>query len=397
MNGRWQILALLFAVRLSMAFQFEAVAALPSAYVERFAVDLADLGILIGLYLSPGILLAIPGAGIGRRFGDKRAVLAGLALMATGGLVMVLSPGWSGQFAGRVIAGTGGILLNVLMTKMVADWFDRRELATAMAIFVNSWPAGIALALLVLPRIEATAGLDGAQWFAVAFAVAGFLALLAGYRSPGTSRSSAVVPPASAASSGSVHGWPAGATLAAVVAAATIWGLFNAALAMIFSFGPALLAEQGMAPARSSSMTSVTLWVVVVSVPLGGLIADRLQRPNAVMIASFLLFAAGLLEAGRSEPSLLVFMILGFVAGLPAGPIMSLPAKVLSAGDRALGMGVFFTVFYISAFIAPIVAGGIANMAGTARATFDLGAIMLIACLPVLALFHRLARQQQAR
>ena len=64
---------------------------------------------------------------------------------------MAFGGSWSWQVAGRLIAGTGGVLLNVQMTKMVADWFAGKEIATAMAIFVNSWPAGVALSLLTLP------------------------------------------------------------------------------------------------------------------------------------------------------------------------------------------------------------------------------------------------------
>jgi len=44
---------------------------------------------------------------------------------------------WTVQIAGRLVAGAGVVLLNVQMTKMVADWFAGREIATAMAIFVK--------------------------------------------------------------------------------------------------------------------------------------------------------------------------------------------------------------------------------------------------------------------
>lgn len=57
--------------------------------------------------------------------------------------------------AGRVVAGTGGVILNVVMSKMVVGWFVDREISTAMAIFINSWPVGIAVALVVLPLLAA--------------------------------------------------------------------------------------------------------------------------------------------------------------------------------------------------------------------------------------------------
>ena len=144
---RWLILAVLFLARTAMAFQFQSVAAISPVVMNQFGVGLTDIGLLISLYLAPGIVVALPGGEIGRRYGDKSAVLLGLALMICGGLMMVFASIWPCQLAGRLLAGVGGVLLNVLMSKMVADWFAGKEIATAMAIFVNSWPVGIALAL----------------------------------------------------------------------------------------------------------------------------------------------------------------------------------------------------------------------------------------------------------
>jgi MFS family permease len=184
MINRWNALALLFTVRLAMAFQFQAVAALAPSIMHTYGIGVGDIGLLIGLYLSPGILLAIPGGTIGRRFGDKQAVLAGLVLMTAGGLLMVLLDGWWPQVAGRILAGIGGVILNVLMSKMITDRFAGREIATAMGIFVNSWPVGIALALVILPWIDAFFGLSAAMLAVAGFAFIGALLLAVFYQNP---------------------------------------------------------------------------------------------------------------------------------------------------------------------------------------------------------------------
>src|ERR1700726_1334985 len=95
LRNRWFVLAVLFVVRLTMAFQFQSVAAVAPLLGQAFGVGLADIGMLIGLYFAPGIALALPGAAIGQRFGDKRTVLVALLLMLIGGLAMALSPSWS--------------------------------------------------------------------------------------------------------------------------------------------------------------------------------------------------------------------------------------------------------------------------------------------------------------
>ena len=83
MAVRWWVLALLFLVRTTMAFQFQAVGALSPAFQEAFAVGIADIGVLVGLYFTPGLFLAAPGGALGRRFGDlqRATVLARLTAM----------------------------------------------------------------------------------------------------------------------------------------------------------------------------------------------------------------------------------------------------------------------------------------------------------------------------
>src|SRR6266480_6697188 len=107
---------------MAMAFQFQSVAAVAPLLGPKFGVSLADIGLLIGLYFTPGVALALPGGAIGQRFGDRVTVLAALALMLIGGLAMALSDLWSAQIAGRLVAGGCGVLLNVQMSNLVTDY-----------------------------------------------------------------------------------------------------------------------------------------------------------------------------------------------------------------------------------------------------------------------------------
>lgn len=385
MPERWRILVLLFTVRTTMAFQFQTVGALGPLVRQSFDIGLPDLGLLIGLYLSPGLVLAMPAGGIGRRFGDKRCVMAGLALMAAGGLIMALIPDWSAQIGGRLVAGFGGVLLNVLMTKMITDWFAGHEIATGMAIYINSWPFGIAVALLILPAIAARIGVQDVYLLATGGIGFGWL-LMFRYRS-----SAGVRPGGHAAAA------PTGRALAATLVAGLIWGLFNGAVSMIFSFGNAVLTERGWTLSAAGGATSLALWIGVLSVPLGGFLADRSGRPAAVLIAGCLGFAAMLAVAERIDAVIFAFTGLGIFWGLPAGAILGLPARVLTASTRAVGLGIFLTIFYLVAVTAPWLAGQVSAAMGTVRGAFDLGiAQLLLACL-LYPVFIRFARPLPAK
>lgn len=386
MAERWGILALLFAVRATMGFQYQAVAAVAPLVARDFGVGLADVGLLIGLYLAPGVAIALPGGALGRRFGDKATVLAGLALMLAGGVIMALAPGWAAQIGGRLLAGLGGVLLNVVMTKMVADWFAGREIASAMAIFVNSWPVGIALGLVVLPLVGSQAGLAAVHLLSAATVAAGAVALAMLYRSPPQAGAGVAV--------AGTGGLPAGRALVVVLVSGVIWSLYNVAFAMVFAFGPTLLVERGWSIAAAGSAVSIVMWLAILSVPAGGLLADWTKRHAAFIVAGGLLFAAGLVFATRTEATIAAFVALGIVCGLPAGAILSLPARVLEPATRSVGMGLFFTVFYAGMFIGPAIAGWLAARTGDAGIAFDVGAAVLLVAV---ALTIPAARAAHAR
>src|SRR3982074_3040137 len=233
-----------------MAFQFQSVAAVAPLLGHDFGVGLADIGILIGLYFTPGVAVELPGGAIGQRFGDKTTVLGALLLMLIGNLAMAYSDSWTGQIAGRLVGGAGGVLLNVQMTKMVADWFAGKEIATAMAIFVNSWPAGIALSLLTLPLIGTAYGVSAVYLAVAALIGLGLVLLAAAYRPPANSVTAAATS----------AGLDRNAAIA-VIAAGLIWGLYNVGFAMIFSFGPSMLVERGWSIAAAGSTISIVLWL----------------------------------------------------------------------------------------------------------------------------------------
>jgi MFS family permease len=380
LRNRWGILAVLFLVRGTMAFQFQSVAAVAPLLGRDFGVGLADIGILIGLYFAPGVALALPGGAIGQRFGDKATVLAALLLMLGGSVTMAFAGTWGLQIFGRLAAGAGGVILSVQLTKMLTDWFAGKEIATAMAIFVNSWPAGVAISLLVLPSIGTSYGVGAVHLGVVALIGCGVVLLAIAYRPPEDS------PVTSTASLRLDRN-----ATSAVIVAGLIWGLYNVGFAVIFSFGPSMLVERGWSIATAGSIISIVLWLAVASVPFGGFIADRTRRPELILVAGCIVFAILMLALPRSGAVILTVVALGLVCGQPAGPMMSLPARVLRPETRAIGMGVFFTVYYAAMMLGPVVGGACAKWAGSAAAAFDFGAAAILACPILLWGFNRIS------
>ena len=362
-----------------MAFQFQSVAAVAPLLDAKFGVSIADIGILIGLYFTPGVALSLPGGAITRKFGDKATVTVALLLMLTGQCVMLASDSWSWQIAGRLTAGGGGVLLNVLMSKMVTDWFAGREIATAMAIFVNSWPTGVGLSLLTLPAIGIAYGVSAVYLAVAALIVLGIVLLTIGYQGPSTA----------AAATATASRLDRNA-LAAIIVAGLIWGVFNIGFAMMFSFGPTMLVERGWSIAAAGSAISIVLWLAALGGFAGGFLADWTKRPQGVLAGACILFALLMLALTRSTMVIPIVIAIGAVSAMPSGPIMSLPARVLQPDTRAIGMGIFYTVYYGAMMLGPAVAGAIAKSAGSAAVACDFGAVMLLACPLLLLAFNRI-------
>ncbi len=147
-----------------------------------------------------------------------------------------------------------------------------------------------------------------------------------------------------------------------MIAAGLIWGLFNVGFAIIFSFGPTLLVERGWSITAAGSAISIVLWLAVFCVPVGGLLADRTKRPQTILAIGCIVFALLMVILPRSSAVIPIVVALGLVSGLPAGPIMSLPARVLQPETRAIGMGMFYTVYYAAMMLGPVIGGACGQM-----------------------------------
>jgi predicted MFS family arabinose efflux permease len=386
MNSRWLILGVLFVARTAMGFQYQTIGSVAPSLIGEFHIGFAEIGTLIGLYHIAGVFLSLPGGLIVRRVGDKTLCAAGLAAMALGGLIVALSHSYGIAFTGRLISGMGAILFNLVITKMTADWFARREIVLAMAIILSTWPFGIALGLFSQPRLTEAFGWRTVMLLAGGFCLLSMLLVTLCYRAP---------PDEALAAPSEALRFPPWRTIAPVVAAGVMWGAFNAGVVGYFSFVPVLLAERGgMTLAQSGALTSLALWVGMLSIPLGGYVAQGIRRP----VGTIVLFSGGaavaLASIASGAPPLFACIAFGLAIGPPPGVITSLPTRILSAADRAAGFGVFYTFHFLLQASGPAIAGWVHDSAGGGAAVY-FAAAMFVVPLPMLAVFEFLVRRGQ--
>src|SRR2546426_1065130 len=252
MANRWVALAIVFVTRTSMGYQFQSVASVGPLLVPELGLAWAQLGTLIGLYMLPGAFFALPGGVLGHRLGERRTVVGSLALMVAGGLVTAAAHGFITAAAGRLLSGIGAVLMNILLAKMVADWFADREMSTAMGVMLTSWPVGLGIATATLGPLATGASLGDA----------GFT-------------------------------------------------------------------------------VSLAIWLTMLSVPLGGLLSDRLGRPNVMIVAGSLVAALVTMLLPAITHSLLAFCLVGLAIGAPPGALMALLPKTVASERLATALGIY--------------------------------------------------------
>ncbi|SDZ56612.1 hypothetical protein SAMN05444004_12229 [Jannaschia faecimaris] len=146
---RWHILAMLFMARIGLALQFQTLGSVGDDLIVAFGLDYAGIGLLIGLFMVPGLFRARPVGFAGRFASDRVLAASGLCVLAIGGLISGAgAESWTIDL-GRVLAGCASIFNS-------PRWLLTGS-ANAMSILVMSWPFGIAM------------GQGGHAWLAEAY------------------------------------------------------------------------------------------------------------------------------------------------------------------------------------------------------------------------------------
>lgn len=377
---RWIVLAVLFAARAATGFQFQSIGSVADRLIHDLAIGYVEVGLLLGAYLLPGVIVAFPAGLLGQRMHEKALGLFGLGLMAISGFALAGVDGFAGALAARIVGGIGATIVVLVATKMVTDWFDGREIVLAMSILQMSWPFGAMLALPIQALVAQDFG-----WPAV-MASSGLCALVAliAFACTSSLPSRQDLPATS-------HAGLSGGVLVPLLVAGVIWGFMNLACVLFFSYAPPLIVARGFSPTSAASLASLSIWLTILAIPTGGYLVHRLGRPLAAIAVCGLLAALMLSLFVLDIAPTLSCLAFGIAIGPLSGAILSLPARLLRPGDRSLGFGVFYTCFYLLMAAGPAVAGRLQDALGLPSAGLVVAALLLAATMPLSLVFAILA------
>jgi MFS family permease len=379
-SQRWAMLLVIFFTRTSLGFQFQSIAALTPFLVATFDLSWAQVGLLMGLFMLPGVVFALPGGLLGQRFGSLRVTVAGLALLVLGGMLVSYAGGIGVAALGRGLGGVGGVLVNIMLARMVAEWFRGRELQTAMGLMLAAWPFGMALALVSLGPLALISSWRVAEYATVAAAGLALGIMGVVYRDPPgaaaeTTRLRLNVPP---------RVW------ALAVSAGIGWAVLNASIIVVASFAPSFLMSRGASVGGAGLITGAALWVSIVSVPLGGLVADRVHRPRLLIVTGCLAAAVTIAGIALAPVPAAWMVVSGILLGLPPSILMALLPRAVAAEHLATALGVFYGLFYLGMAVSQTVAGLLRDLTGDPAMPLLFASALMVLTVPAVLLFWRI-------
>jgi len=387
MTGRGGALAVLATLgfgRFCMGLQMQALAAIGPFLMADLAFTYSDIGLLIGLFLAPGVLLGMPGAVLGARFGYRRIGLLGVVLMAVGGLILALMQDFNSAAVGRLVAGTGGILVNITFLRMVTESFAGKAMNRAIAVVMSSWPVGMGLSAYAFPYLASIA-----DWRLPLFALSALSALAAicGYLFlPAPGPAAAVRRPFWSFDLDR-RSWRLS------LLAGGGFAMFTAGGVIFLSFGPLFLTGRGYTLTDASGIASLIVWLGLIGTPLGGWLADRLGSPRTVILGGSLGSALLVALVILGGPPFLLCLLAGIIWGLPAAPFTGLLQRTLPPHALGAGYGIYFTLFYAGFFGFPALAGWLADLTGSTTTALWFAAGLLALTFVLLVVYFAIARR----
>jgi hypothetical protein len=373
------MLAILTMSRTAVAFQFQSITPLFSRLHDALAFNETGFGMLLGCYMAPGALVAIASPSFVRNYGALRTVCCALIVMGASQIGLMLSVKPELAYLMRMLGGAGGCVVYIVTVDMVAGLKTAAKMSSRMGIVASSWPLGNALSLVLIGGLVSASMIETAAYVPAVFAI--LMALLVASMSPRPKSVQAILATSDNATrissekllkEISLNEWKK--AFASTLIPGVTFALYNVSFVVFSSFTPALLQTQGYTLAAASSIGSLPMWIFVVSVPAGGILAGRSRLGDKYLVGLGCLGGGACMALSYFfEDKVLWYTLSGLLGGLPTGAMLAGAAR----NRQALFFPALFCIFFIFLLVFPPVLGALISFTGQMHS-------ILVCCIALL-------------
>ena len=326
-------------------------------------LSLVEATFIVTTFNVLGMLVGMVAGMFADRFGRKRFALAGLALLAAGGLLGAAVNDFTPLLVSRFIEGVGFIFFAVpapaLMSMMSADARDR---ARALGLWSAYMPTGGTIALLLAPLLIS---LSSWRLLWIALALAAVIAAIAFARA---------VPPTGRSQVGSLRLVTESIAQPGNVVMALLFACYVAQWTSVMVWLPTFLSEHGASTATAAIATALMVLANAPGNLSGGWFLSRgIPRGRLVIGASVI---SGLCELGMLSDALpgglrfALVLAFSFCSGvIPSSIFAGLPVHARSPQHISTGNGMVLQFSNIGQFFGPLAIAWIASRFGGWEAT----------------------------
>ena len=365
-------LASIYALRMLGLFMVMPVFMLEARHYEG-GDDLSAIGMAMGVYGLVQAVLQIPFGMAADRFGRKRVIYLGLALLALGSIVGAMATSVGGLALGRALQGGGAI--SAAVTALLADQTRDAVRTKGTALVGASIGLMFALSLVLGPLLSGWGGLSAIFGVTLLLAVCG-VAIVRFWTPPEPSL------PMAGQTKHSLWGLLVHPDLIRLNFG--VFALYAVQLASWVAI-PALLIQAGVASADHGwiYLPAVLLSFVVMGVTLFPMERRGLLRPLFLgCILLVMVVQAGWGWLATSSPPLWMLAILlflffcGFNVLEASQP--SLASRLAPTGSRGAALGVYNTLQSLGIFAGGAMGGLLLKSVGASGVFLTSAALMLV-------------------
>ena len=370
------ILLTLAAAVVAMA-QNKPVIILP-VIMESLNVDIAKAGLLMSVFALSGLILALPAGYICQKLNPKKTILLALFFVVAGSVLGALASSINVLLFTRFIEGAGMGLVIVAAPAFISMLFPPNELGKPMGIFSIYMTVGTVLIFNISPILAKDSNWQACWWF-IAVSSAVILVLVQLF---------AKMPEMGEDIEGQASQQP---SIKDALKSKSLWmiGLayfmFATTLFYANTYLPTYLQKVFQMDVQKASLfATIPALLGVVSAPLYGTIADKMQAKKKIMLFGLLVFApvmAGVFLVPRSMLVLMLVLWGLLVMGFPAIIMAAAPETVPSVALAGIAMAILAFFQNLGGFIGPAVYGNILASQGwgtTGMLLIPLGVLAVI-------------------
>jgi nitrate/nitrite transporter NarK len=331
---------------------------------QRYAVDYALAGWAISVALITQALSQFPAGDWGERFGVKTLLLASIGFIVISIVMRALAGSFAMLFLSRAVTGFGTGLGFISVVQLVSVTSPPNFQARDQGVLGSAQHFGTMAAMLLIPIVNETIGLELFYLVDAAILGAAFLAFALRYPTP---------PPLVRPSSERPISWSAAfrTRLAIELGLANLTS-FTTYIAMVAWTAAFLSARFGTRPSTTGLLAMAITFFGFVARLTGGFIEQRVGPRAVIFGAGFLtvLLILSLPFAERLPLALILLFAAAYSTNIAFGPIFGSARAMSSHPGFGRRLAVIVIISNVVAFVLPLAMGYILHYSGSFFAAF---------------------------